>query len=229
MHVNIITRPFFNLHCLLAWDSTLVFDPQKVHLYKKTHQRQAGGCRLLSSICKPAVWWAGPLTCSTFFPHASIFDVQHVAGNSLGAPGALILSRHSCQKAGRHHVRCSSLIYCAAFMAACLCNAIVQRHLQSTPRPFEGIPTPTDQNRGTPSNPVKSLFTDVLVRTDSWRGKRRETRRRREEAFMPCGSGLLQELLYSAIVKELGEIIGLPSSMCNLHFNEPHSCSSFNI
>lgn len=29
------------------------------------------------------------------------------------------------------------------------------------------------------------------------------------------------ELLYSAIVKELGEIIGLPSSMCNLHFNEP--------
>lgn len=39
------------------------------------------------------------------------------------------------------------------------------------------------------------------------------------ETVKLLGSGPLQGLLLSAIVKQLGGIIGLLSSMCNMHFN----------
>lgn len=60
--------------------------------------------------------------------------------------------------------------------------------------------------------------------TERWRrveGEREERERlgvRVVEAVRQSGSGRLQGLLLSAIVKELGGIIGLLSSMRSMHF-----------
>lgn len=201
-----------------------------------------------------AFWWAGCLyggfkvlqRCSCF-PHASIFDVQHVAVNSFCAPGAVIFRRHSCQKAWWHDVCYNSLIYMFTHVGPCerhevcvfvcvcaqmsgsLCNTIVHCHLQSAAALAAPPPTLTHTNPNrskhcTPSNPLKSLFTDDLVWRQQAAGLGEGERVRKRwgvrvvEAVRRSGSGRLQGLLLSAIVKELGGIIGLLSSMRSMHF-----------
>lgn len=133
-----------------------------------------------------ALWWAG-CTYGSFkvlqwcncFPPASIFDVQHVAGNSLDASGALIFSSHSCQKAWWHnvsskksHLHTSESIYVCfcllVYSNVCLSLSVLplstatcraQQHYPS----FQIHSNPNRSKHCTPSNPVKSLFTDDPV------------------------------------------------------------------
>lgn len=78
--------------CLLGGKTTCVWSSKgatpAMHMQTRIW-KEGGGCVLYSSIC--VQWWQpfdervahmGDLKCSTCFPHASIFDVQHVAGNS---------------------------------------------------------------------------------------------------------------------------------------------------
>lgn len=188
-------------------------------------------------------WWTGcqyggfkVLQWCSCFPHAFVFDVQHVAGNSLRATGALILTVSSTV-----YVYTCEPVHVCVCVHACMCAIrCVLRALKCLPLsviPLSAAtcsahtPNPDRSKHRTPSNPVKSLFTDDLV----WRqqaagvgdrkgGKERRREGRRGEGWERLrwwsyqGVAHCRGLLLWAIVKELGGIIGLLCPMWSMHF-----------
>lgn len=125
-------------------------------------------------------------------------------------------------------------------MSASLSNTIVHCHLQSTAA-LENLHTHTHTRIQRKSQQIKTLHSIKSsekpvywwsgVKTTGgcgpgrWRERGREGGREWErwgvrvvETVKQSGSGRLQGLLLSAIVKELGGIIGLLSSMRSMHF-----------
>lgn len=207
-----------------------------------------------------ALWWAGcpyggfkVLQWCSRFPRASIFDVQHVAGNSSGAPGALFFSRHSCHKAWWHDVCWNSLIYIfthevcvcvfvcvCAQMSASLCNTIVRCHLQSAA--VLAAPPPAHKSQQIKTlHSIKSSEKPVywwsgVKTTGGWTGRWREREGERErwgvrvaEAARQPGSGRLQGLLLSAIVEGARWDNWSPKLNAQHAFLMSPHCCSFNI
>lgn len=155
-----------------------------------------------------ALWWAG-CTYGSFkvlqwcncFPPASIFDVQHVAGNSLDASGSLIFSSHSCQKAWWHNVSSTkNLIYThvgpfmSMFLSACVLKCLplslsvlplsiatcrAQQHYPA----FKYTQIPTDQNTALHQIQWKACL--LMIRCEDnrrldWEMEKGRGRRKRE-------------------------------------------------
>lgn len=183
------------------------------------------------------------------FPHASIFDVEHEAGNSPWARG---ISRYSCQKAQRHNVNSNSPIYMftqreRVSVFACVCNTIVHCHLQSNPphpppHTHTNTQIPTDQNHALHQIQRKACLLMIWCddnRRLEWDIKGEGYRERRREVTGESGRGSGGEIgewpTAGAFIISYCSIVGARWDNCPLTLNTQHAflmstnCCQFNI